>query len=68
MKYILLSLSTVKYFVEEGQSRYKVVVEQADKSIDLLCNIESMILGAINNHLKKNANVESDFFFFIALG
>ena len=54
MKYILLSLSTVKYFVEEGQSRYKVVVEQADKSIDLLCNIESMILGAINNHLKKN--------------
>lgn len=53
MKYILLSLTAVKYYIQEGASRYKVIVEQTDETIHLLCNIESMILGAINNHLNK---------------
>ena len=54
MKYILISTSKIKCMIEEGQTRYNVIVEQNDEAVKSLCKIETMILEAINNKLNKN--------------
>ena len=54
MKYILISTSKIKCMIDEGQSRYNVIVEQNDEAVRTLCKIETMILESINNKLNKN--------------